>query len=36
MFGYVIHRLLVMIPMFVLSFTIRKYFIEGLTLGAVK
>ena len=28
--------LLVMIPMFVLSFTIRKYFIEGLTMGAVK
>jgi multiple sugar transport system permease protein len=28
--------LLVMIPMFVMSFTIRKYFIEGLTMGAVK
>jgi multiple sugar transport system permease protein len=28
--------MLVMIPMFVLSFTIRKYFIEGLTMGAVK
>jgi ABC-type glycerol-3-phosphate transport system permease component len=28
--------MLVMIPMFVMSFTIRKYFIEGLTMGAVK
>lgn len=28
--------MLVMIPMFVLSFTIRKYFVEGLTMGAVK
>jgi multiple sugar transport system permease protein len=28
--------ILVMIPMFVLSFTIRKYFVEGLTMGAVK
>jgi multiple sugar transport system permease protein len=28
--------LLVMIPMFVMSFTIRRYFIEGLTMGAVK
>ncbi len=28
--------LLVMIPMFILSFTIRRYFVEGLTMGAVK
>lgn len=28
--------MLVMIPMFFMSFTIRKYFIEGLTMGAVK
>ncbi|MBP7693618.1 MAG: carbohydrate ABC transporter permease [Anaerolineales bacterium] len=28
--------MLVMIPMFVMSFSIRKYFIEGLTMGAVK
>lgn len=28
--------MLVMIPMFIMSFTIRKYFIEGLTMGAVK
>ncbi len=28
--------MLVMIPMFIVSFTIRKYFIEGLTMGAVK
>ncbi|MGQ0603914.1 MAG: carbohydrate ABC transporter permease [Anaerolineales bacterium] len=28
--------MLVMLPMMVMSFTIRKYFIEGLTMGAVK
>jgi multiple sugar transport system permease protein len=28
--------MVVMIPMFILSFTIRKYFVEGLTMGAVK
>lgn len=28
--------LLVMVPIFVLSLTIRKYFIEGITMGAVK
>ena len=28
--------MLVMIPMFIVSFTIRKYFVEGLTMGAVK
>lgn len=28
--------LVVMIPMFVLSFSVRKYFIEGITMGAVK
>lgn len=28
--------MLVMVPMFFMSFTIRKYFIEGLTMGAVK
>jgi ABC-type glycerol-3-phosphate transport system permease component len=25
-----------MVPMFILSFLIRRYFIEGLTMGAVK
>jgi multiple sugar transport system permease protein len=28
--------LLVMIPIFILSMTIRNYFVEGMTMGAVK
>jgi multiple sugar transport system permease protein len=28
--------ILVMIPIFVLSLFIRKYFVEGMTMGAVK
>ena len=28
--------MLIMVPIFILSFTIREYFIEGLTMGAVK
>jgi multiple sugar transport system permease protein len=28
--------IIVMIPIFILSITIRKYFIQGLTMGAVK
>jgi ABC-type glycerol-3-phosphate transport system permease component len=28
--------MIVMVPMFILSFLIRRYFIEGLTMGAVK
>jgi multiple sugar transport system permease protein len=28
--------IIIMVPIFVLAFTIREYFIEGLTMGAVK
>ena len=28
--------MLIMVPIFILSFTIREYFTEGLTMGAVK
>jgi multiple sugar transport system permease protein len=28
--------MIIMVPMFILSFAVRKYFVEGLTMGAVK
>ena len=28
--------MLIMVPIFILSFTIRRYFVEGVTMGAVK